>query len=176
MIFDIPRVCVVDIVKLDEDVPTPTYGTSMSACFDLCYFPDESTTAIGYNKFNMLIEQRNLENGLRISAGDRVLVPTGLIFRTRERDRNMSLRLHPRSGLSLKRGLVLANSEGVVDADYQEQVFVILHNISEIDQYISRGERICQGEFVSNHEVQFNVVETLEKFSERSGGFGSTGV
>ena len=167
---------VVDIVKLDPDVPTPNYATSMAACFDLCYFPQDGTTAIGYDKYNQLIQQGNLENGLRICSGDRMLVPTGLIFRAREKTRDISLRLHPRSGLSLKRGLVLANSEGVVDADYQEQVFVILHNISSIDQYIARGERVCQGEFVLNDPVQFNIVESLERFSERSGGFGSTGV
>jgi dUTP pyrophosphatase len=166
----------IDIVKLDPDVPTPNYATSMSACFDLCYFPQDGTTAIGYDKFNQLIQQGNLENGLRICSGDRMLVPTGLIFRARKKTRDISLRLHPRSGLSLKRGLVLANCEGVVDADYQEQVFVILHNISALDQYISRGERICQGEFVFNDQVDFNIVESLERFSERSGGFGSTGV
>jgi dUTP pyrophosphatase len=90
---------------------------------------------------------------------------------------NYSIRLHPRSGLSLKRGLVLANSEGIVDVDYQQQVFVLLTNISSIGQTIKAGERIAQAEVTCNEQVEFVVLANApEKHSERNGGFGSTGV
>ena len=89
---------------------------------------------------------------------------------------NYSIRLHPRSGLSLKRGLVLANSEGIVDVDYQEEVFVLLTNISEVTQTIKTGDRIAQAEIVCNEPFKFIVISKRpEKHSERKGGFGSTG-
>jgi dUTP pyrophosphatase len=85
--------------------------------------------------------------------------------------------LHPRSGLSLKKGLVLANCEGIVDVDYQEEVFILLTNISKMHQTIRKGDRIAQGEIVCNEPFHIAVCGTRpEKHSERSGGFGSTGV
>jgi dUTP pyrophosphatase len=93
--------------------------------------------------------------------------------------RNYSIRLHARSGMSLKQGLILANSEGVVDVDYQQEIFVMLTNISELAVTISVGDRIAQAEVVRNYVAQFELVESDEEptpHSERSGGFGSTGV
>jgi dUTPase len=78
--------------------------------------------------------------------------------------------------LSLKRGLVLANSEGVIDVDYQNEVFVMMTNISEVTQTIKRYDRMAQAEVVAN--IPFNFVEIKDvpkPHSERSGGFGSTG-
>ena len=70
----------------------------------------------------------------------------------------------------------MANCEGVVDVDYQEQVYIPIVNNSTVVQAIELGERICQGELVENKIVRFlEVPQKLTRFSERSSGFGSTG-
>lgn len=183
---------VVNIYKLRDDIELPTYGTSLSNCFDLSFQPTEDTIK-GYDKFNNPISQYvNGQGELSIYPGDRLLIPTGLIFKIEQlitienysdilKEQSAlstySIRLHPRSGLSLKRGLVLANSEGIVDVDYQEEVFVLLTNISEIGQVLDRGDRIAQAEVTCNVPIQFSVLaKKPEKHSERSGGFGSTGI
>ena len=182
----------VNVYRLCDDLELPTYGTSLANCFDLSFQPTNFSVK-GYDKWNSPITHEINDHGeISINPGDRLLIPTGLIFKVEQyltvetyadvsREikplQNYSIRLHPRSGLSLKRGLVLANSEGIVDVDYQEEVFVLLTNISEIAQTIKRGDRIAQAEIVSNEPVNFIVVtKRPEKHSERGGGFGSTGV
>jgi len=185
---------IVNVYRLRDDIELPTYGTTLANCFDLSFQPT-SNVVNGYDSFNSPTERSvNSFGEFFIYPGDRLLVPTGLIFKIERHVtietyaditkhdsslplQNYSIRLHPRSGLSLKKGLVLANSEGVVDADYQEEVFVLLTNISKMHQTIRRGDRIAQAEIVSNEPFDFTVVtKRPEKHSERSSGFGSTGV
>jgi dUTP pyrophosphatase len=183
----------VNVYRLRDDLELPTYGTTLANCFDLSFQPTD-THVTGYDKYNNPISQLiNNFKEISIYPGDRLLIPTGLIFKIEKRFtienfadiysasspslQNYSIRLHPRSGLSLKRGLVLANSEGIVDVDYQQQVFVLLTNISSIGQTIKAGERIAQAEVTCNEQVEFVVLANApEKHSERDGGFGSTGV
>jgi dUTP pyrophosphatase len=183
----------VNVYRLRDDLELPTYGTTLANCFDLSFQPTD-THVTGYDKYNNPISQLiNNFKEISIYPGDRLLIPTGLIFKIEKRFtienfadiysasspslQNYSIRLHPRSGLSLKRGLVLANSEGIVDVDYQQQVFVLLTNISSIGQTIKAGERIAQAEVTCNEQVEFVVVaKAPEKHSERDGGFGSTGI
>lgn len=179
------------INSLYDNVELPSYGTSLSNCFDLSFQPSEMVVK-GYNRFNSPIEEPvNAYGEVTISPGDRLLIPTGLIFKIEKKLtietyadisrselplQNYSLRLHPRSGLSLKKGLVLANCEGIVDVDYQEEVFVLLTNISSMIATITRGDRIAQGEIVCNEPFELSVTkERPVKHSERNGGFGSTG-
>ena len=184
---------VMNVYKLRDDIELPTYGTKLANCFDLSFQPT-SNVVHGYDPFNSPVERGvNSLGEVSIYPGDRLLIPTGLIFRIEQKFtienfadiysaaatplRNYSIRLHPRSGLSLKKGLILANSEGIVDADYQEEVFVLLTNVSKMHQTIRRGDRIAQGEVVSNEPFEFTVLSKRpEKHSERDGGFGSTGV
>lgn len=179
------------IYRLSEDVQIPKFGTSMSTCFDLHYCPTNKIVK-GYDEFNVPVE-RFVEDdrGLYIYPGDRLLVPTGLVMKIEkhlsietfgdimdhsEPLKQYSIRLHPRSGLSLKRGLVLANSEGVVDVDYQQEVFVLMTNISKIPQIIAYQERISQAEVVVNEGVQLVILYEMPiPHSDRNGGFGSTG-
>jgi len=179
------------IYRLSEDVQIPKFGTSMSTCFDLHYCPTNKIVK-GYDEFNVPVE-RFVEDdrGLYIYPGDRLLVPTGLVMKIEkhlsietfgdimdhsEPLKQYSIRLHPRSGLSLKRGLVLANSEGVVDVDYQQEVFVLMTNISKIAQIIAYQERIAQAEVIVNEGVQLGILyEMPTPHSDRNGGFGSTG-
>jgi dUTP pyrophosphatase len=183
----------VNVYRLRDDLELPTYGTTLANCFDLSFQPTD-THVTGYDKYNNPISQLiNNFKEISIYPGDRLLIPTGLIFKIEKRFtienfadiysasspslQNYSIRLHPRSGLSLKRGLVLANSEGIVDVDYQQQVFVLLTNISSIGQTIKAGERIAQAEVTCNERVEFVVLaKAPEKHSERDGGFGSTGI
>ncbi len=184
----------VNVYKLHDDIELPTYGTTLANCFDLSFQPTSNVVS-GYDSFNAPIERDvNGFGEVSIYPGDRLLIPTGLIFKieryvtietfadiARHDDelplQNYSIRLHPRSGLSLKKGLVLANSEGIVDVDYQEQVFVLLTNVSKMHQTIRKGDRIAQAEVTTNEPFAFKVITTRpEKHSERSGGFGSTGV
>jgi len=185
---------VMNVYKLRDDIELPTYGTTLANCFDLSFQPT-SNVVTGYDSFNASVERDvNGFGEVSIYPGDRLLIPSGLIFKieryvtietfadiARHDDelplQNYSIRLHPRSGLSLKKGLILANSEGIVDVDYQEEVFVLLTNVSKMHQTIRRGDRIAQAEVVSNNPFAFKVLTTRpEKHSERSGGFGSTGV
>ena len=182
----------VNVYRLRDDLELPTFGTSLANCFDLSFQPT-SNTVKGFNKWNSPIVHDVNEHGeISINPGERLLIPTGLIFKIEVLHtietyadiaradlplQNYSIRLHPRSGLSLKRGLILANCEGIVDIDYQEEVFVLLTNISELHATIKKGDRIAQAEVVSNEPTNFVVVaKRPEKHSERAGGFGSTGV
>jgi dUTP pyrophosphatase len=169
--------------RTDPKVSLPTFGTQLSTCFDLCYCPSK-TSVEGYNKDNDPFDRPvgAIDAELTISPGDRVLIPTGLIFRIIDEKlagyehQVYSIRLHARSGLSLKRGLVLANSEGIVDVDYQEEVFVLLTNISNQPQIIKRYDRIAQAEIIKNEQfVFFEYPVKPERLSNRSAGFGSTG-
>ena len=182
-----------NVYRLRDDMEMPTYGTSLSNCFDLSFQPTTDQVS-GYDKYNNPITQKiNHLGEISIYPGDRLLIPTGLIFKIEKRFtienfadiysasspplQTYSIRLHPRSGLSLKRGLVLANSEGIVDIDYQEQVYVLLTNISQLGQVLKKGERIAQAEVTCNEKVDFVILtKQPERHSERSGGFGSTGV
>lgn len=182
---------VLNVYKIRDDFEMPTFGTSLSSCFDLSFQP--STLIRGYTKQNQSFERFVDQNfNLKIFPGDRILVPTGLVCKLEKRLtietyadisraelplQNYSIRLHPRSGLSYKRGLILANCEGIVDADYQEEIFVLMTNISEVEQTIRRGDRIAQAEIVCNEPFSFMPINyPPDRHSERNGGFGSTGV
>lgn len=165
--------------RMNPDVQIPGLGTSMSACFDLRFCPTQDSV-YGYDKYNLPVS-RYVDKSLRvvgIHPGDRLLVPTGLVFKI-ESDEQLSrysIRLHARSGLALKRGLILANAEGVIDVDYQQEVFVMLTNVSDVHQDIEFQERVAQAEIVRNEGFILAEIPVMpEAHSERSGGFGSTG-
>lgn len=179
------------VYRLSPEVHMPKYGTSMSACFDLCFCP---TTDIvkGYDKYNNTVDRLLFpDKSVYVYPGERLLIPTGLVMKirkhisvetfadiTREEDQlqQFSIRLHARSGMALKRGLVLANAEGIVDVDYQQQVYILIHNITETTQVVPYGERIAQGEVIVNELVSIVELNSIpNQYSERDGGFGSTG-
>lgn len=175
MIDNEERKNILFLYKKHPDVPTPHYATSAAACFDLTFFPTESSVK-GYDIYNSQVSRDVLGDAVPIYPGDRLLIPTGLIAKFNVPNPRLSIRLHPRSGLSLKRGLVLANAEGVIDADYQQEIFALITNISEKLEWIKIGERVCQGEVVKNRLADFRVVDAPPTpWTERDGGFGSTG-
>jgi dUTP pyrophosphatase len=160
--------------------PLPEYATEHSACFDLRFQFSESSVKC-WNEYNV---QSNaiIQDGkyLTIPAGSRALIPTGMIFDLRP---GMSMRVHPRSGLALKQGLTLINAEGVIDADYRQQLYIPLYNVTRMAASLKVGERIAQGEVliegISVFPIRFfrlpEAPEPLSSKTSRTGGFGSTG-
>ena len=166
--------------KMKEDVADPQFSTEGSACFDIhCYLP-KYTDIISYemgNKKRPRHAQKDIETEelyLSFRPADRILIPTGLIFDIPE---GYSIRLHTRSSISLKKGLIMPNGEGIIDSDYYHQTYVMLLNASADEVRIYHGDRIAQGELVRN--VSTELIETKdvpEQKTSRVGGFGSTGV
>jgi len=179
--------------KLNPNIKIPEYATELSACFDLRAWLANDTFVKSYSYKNdelpLMVQSpssfaasflshnwRQKHLHLIIQPGHRVMVPTGLILDIPE---GYSVRIHPRSSLSLKHGLVLANAEGVIDADYIDPVFILMMNVSNLPIEIAHEERIAQGELVQLPQSVFSTFEEclvapLQKTS-RTGGFGSTG-
>lgn len=159
--------------RVHTSVNLPKHHTDGSACFDLAFQGHGKNKVTGFNRMNKPVE-RIMQGSMTIAPGDRMMVPTGLVM---DIPHGYSVRLHARSGTSLKQGLVLANAEGVIDSDYVEEVFILLHNISENAQTINFGDRIAQAELVKNEEYEIEETATRPSVkSSRVGGMGSTGV
>lgn len=162
------------IYKTHELVTIPKFQTKQSACFDICYNHAGKTQYSGINRNNSPFTRFFTNATIHIAAGERVMVPTGLIF---DIPVGYSVRIHPRSGISYKQGIVLANCEGVIDSDYVEEVYLLLVNTTENAVTFNIGDRLAQGELVKN-EV-YDISETKQKpgvRTDRTGGMGSTGV
>ena len=163
------------IYKLFDEAHLPIYGTEWSACFDLCASIREQDEVIVMGASNLSTKRKLTSGFVPLYSGERCLIPTGLIF---DLDENQSLRIHPRSGLAWKQGVTIGNCEGIVDADYVEQSYVMLANISRNPVEIRDGMRIAQAEVVEvPKKLKFKVVANRPtQKTDRSGGFGSTGV
>lgn len=151
----------------------PKKQTEGSACFDLQFQGHGKSEYKGFTRNNKSFT-RPMNNMVTIQPGDRVMVPTGLIL---DIPTGHSVRVHARSGLSLKQGLVLANAEGVIDSDYVEELMVLLWNISDNQINISTGDRIAQAELIK--DAEYSITETAARpfvKTNRIGGMGSTGV
>lgn len=164
--------------KLWDEAHLPVYGSEWAACFDLkaSLRVDDIVTVYSTVAGNEKVKRKvSKEEGLVIYGGERVLVPTGLVF---DLDPNTSLRIHPRSGLALKNGIIVANCEGVVDADYVQQTYVMLYNLSDEIFTVRDGDRIAQAEVLETYSkfVFDEVFDEPETKTSRTGGFGSTGV
>lgn len=160
--------------KTTPEAVIPKLATAGSACFDLCACLEPTTMITAYNmggtkkSFTVGPDRKIL-----IGPAERFLVPTGLIM---DIPQDFSVRLHPRSGLALKKGISLSNCEGVIDSDYVEPVFVILCNFGSSPVWIEHGDRICQGEIIQNQELIIQEIKDRpQQKTSRSGGFGSTG-
>ena len=132
----------------------PKKQTAGSACFDLQFQGHGKGTYKGYTRMNKPFE-RPMNHQVVVQPGDRIMVPTGLILDIPE---GHSVRVHARSGMSLKQGLVLANAEGVIDSDYVEELMVLVHNISDNALTIKTGDRIAQAELIK--DAEYEVIES----------------
>lgn len=138
--------------RLGDTIDLPDYATSGSAGLDL---------------------RACLEENIVLSPGETVLIPTGLAIHID--DPALAAVLLPRSGLGHKHGIVLGNLVGLIDSDYQGQVFVSCWNRSQTPFEIVVGERIAQMVFVPVAQVGFERVDEFTSSERGSGGFGHTG-
>jgi deoxyuridine 5'-triphosphate nucleotidohydrolase len=165
--------------KANPRALTPSFGTPLSACFDICACLNGVEKIKAYTRTNEMLYldcpyDSEGVSYIDIPAEFRVLVPTGIIFDIPD---DYSIRIHARSGLSLKEGLVMQNSEGIIDADYVEETFIMIKNDSLARVRIKHGMRIAQGELVPVLKYGFEQVDVRpETKTNRTGGFGSTGV
>jgi dUTP pyrophosphatase len=160
--------------SLVEGIDIPRFETEGAACFDLKASLLPGTSVAYYTWLNDKEEDIiSAEQQLLLRPGCRYLVPTNLIMDIPE---GHSVRIHPRSGLSLKLGLSLINCEGVIDSDYVNPVYLTLVNLSESIVVIKDRDRVAQGELV--RQESYYVVplrQPPQPKTSRKGGFGSTG-
>ena len=109
----------------------------------------------------------------QLAPGHTTLVPTGIAIHLA--DPGLAAMILPRSGLGHKHGIVLGNLVGLIDSDYQGQIFVSTWNRGHEHFTIQPLERIAQLVVVPVLQVAFNVVETFDASERGEGGFGSTG-
>ena len=143
-----------DIRILDERIRAnlPAYATSGSAGLDL---------------------RACIDSPLTLKPGESSLVPSGLAIHLG--DPGLAAIVIPRSGLGHKHGIVLGNLVGLIDSDYQGQVFVSCWNRGKEPFVVNPLERIAQLVVVPVVQVQLNVVDSFEESTRGAGGFGSTG-
>lgn len=110
---------------------------------------------------------------LEIKQNQAELIPTGIAIHVN--DPAYAAVILPRSGLGHKHGLVLGNLVGLIDSDYQGELFISCWNRSHTAYTISRGERIAQLVIIPVIQAQWNIVEDFEQSQREAQGFGSTG-
>jgi dUTP pyrophosphatase len=138
--------------RIGNEIPLPEYATSGSAGLDL---------------------RACLDNATELKPGETLLIPTGLAIHIC--DNHLAAVILPRSGLGHKHGIVLGNLVGLIDSDYQGQIFVSCWNRGNTAFTISIGERIAQMVFVPVMQVALEHVEEFNESARGDGGFGHTG-
>jgi dUTP pyrophosphatase len=162
------------VYKTVSQALLPKRATGQAACYDVHACLMESAKIQVWNEWNEASFNTVVDGKFIVHCGERVLVPTGLIFDIPE---GFSVRLHPRSGISIKQGVTLINCEGVVDSDYYHETLVALINHSGARFTIHHGDRIAQIELVKNEPLQLTELsEAPQARTLRQGGFGSTGL
>jgi dUTP pyrophosphatase len=114
-----------------------------------------------------------IEAPITIHPGETHLVPTGIAIHLA--DPGLAAMILPRSGLGHKHGIVLGNLVGLIDSDYQGQIFVSTWNRGHEPFLLSPLERLAQLVVVPVVQVAFNVVDDFAASERGEGGFGSTG-
>lgn len=138
--------------RIGSEFPLPGRATEGSAGFDL---------------------RACVDAPLRLAPGATELVPTGIALHIK--DRQTAALLLPRSGLGHKYGIVLGNLVGLIDSDYQGQVYVSLWNRSRDPFTVEPGDRVAQMIFVPVVAAELALVEEFSVSNRADGGFGHTG-
>src|SRR5210317_2242724 len=138
--------------RIGKEIALPQYATDGSAGMDL---------------------RAALEQSTEINPGETLLIPTGLSIYVE--DPNMAAIVLPRSGLGHKHGIVLGNLVGLIDSDYQGELFVSCWNRGKNSFTIEEGDRIAQLVFVPVVQANFNIVDSFDQSQRGEGGFGHTG-
>lgn len=138
--------------RIGNEIPLPEYTTPGSAGMDLRACIDKKIT---------------------LKPGQTELIPTGIAIHIS--DNSLAATILPRSGLGHKHGIVLGNLVGLIDSDYQGQLFVSMWNRGDKVFEIESSDRIAQLVFVPVVQVEFEQVEEFSDSDRGEGGFGSTG-
>lgn len=138
--------------RLGHEFPLPHYATDGSAGMDM---------------------RAMIDKAMVIAPGESILIPTGLAIHIG--DPSLASVLLPRSGLGHKKGIVLGNLVGLIDSDYQGQVFVSCWNRGQEPFTIEIGERIAQMVFIPVVQAEFDIVSDFDASQRGEGGFGHTG-
>ena len=138
--------------RIGKSIPLPEHATSGSAGMDL---------------------RACMENTLLLKPGETELIPTGVAIYIA--DPQLAATILPRSGLGHKHGIVLGNLVGLIDSDYQGQLFVSCWNRSDKEFSIEIGDRIAQLVFLPVVQVDFEQVEEFDDSERGAGGFGHSG-
>ena len=115
-----------------------------------------------------------IDDDLTLTPGQTELIATGLAIHIK--DPAITAMILPRSGLGHKKGLVLGNLVGLIDSDYQGQLYVSCWNRSQKPVTLPRGDRMAQLVLVPVLQVAFNQVESFSDSRRGTGGFGHSGV
>ena len=110
---------------------------------------------------------------LSLEAGETQLIPSGIAIHIN--DPALAAVLLPRSGMGHKHGIVLGNLVGLIDSDYQGQVYISCWNRGKDSFVIEPGDRIAQMVFVPIVQAAFDVVDEFSESERAAGGFGHTG-
>ena len=161
------------IERLHDDVVLPARATSGSAGYDLrAYLKRRSVRCSdGVQQVERTATEQENEWGVTLATGEMALVPLG--FRTRL-PHGIEAQIRPRSGQAFKHALTIPNAPGTVDADYAEEWMVIVRNDAPVPRRIVHGERIAQAVFARHAALELRE-GMVQRSTERSGGFGSTG-
>jgi dUTP pyrophosphatase len=138
--------------RIGRDIPLPAYATEGSAGLDL---------------------RACLDQALTLEPGQTEVIPTGLAIHIA--DPGLCAMILPRSGLGHKHGIVLGNLVGLIDSDYQGQLFVSCWNRGQTTFTIEPGERIAQMVLVPVMQAEFEIVDEFSDSERGAGGFGSSG-
>lgn len=138
--------------RLGNEYPLPKYATDGSAGLDL---------------------RAMLESKTKLAAGETLLIPTGLAIHIK--NPAFAAMILPRSGLGHKHGIVLGNLVGLIDSDYQGQLFVSCWNRSHSSFDIEPGERIAQLVIVPVIQAELELVSEFDASERGEGGFGHSG-
>ena len=147
---------IIDIKIIDQrvldDFGIPSYQTDGSAGIDL---------------------KACISQAIELAPGETELIPRGIAIHIN--DPNLAAVILPRSGLGHKQGLVLGNLVGLIDSDYQGQIFISCWNRGNNPIPIEPGLRLAQMVFVPVEQVEFRIVEEFNVSQRGEGGFGHTG-
>jgi dUTP pyrophosphatase len=138
--------------RIGKEIPLPEYATHGAAGMDL---------------------RACIEAPLMIAPGETQLIPTGLAIHIE--DAELAAVILPRSGLGHKHGIVLGNLVGLIDSDYQGQLFISCWNRGSESFTIEVGDRIAQLVFVPVVQAALQIVDEFCESNRAEGGFGHTG-
>lgn len=138
--------------KINNDIQIPKYATEGSAALDL---------------------RACVDCVIELLPRSTVLIPTGLAFFIEDKD--FAGIILPRSGLGHKHGIILGNSVGLIDSDYQGELMVSLYNNSANSFIINPGDRIAQFMLIPVINIEYNFVEEFKATDRSTGGFGHSG-